>query len=275
MRRKASLLALTLAVVLLGSDTAFTRGYVYSHIGTGFTWKTTAQSSWNGSTQAVSCGDWTTYVQNDATACTANTLIGLTWANAHAVNSVTHTPILSNNTFFQGNWSPWTSANTGGCTGSLFSASMSSSDEDADSGLASAGSLSCYISGSVITLSQTVSISGTPTSQTYSFWYRGSVETAGDVVTCTQGLGSASLSLTINSVAQSAIGVLNLDGNWHQVTGSTTSLATGSNTFTLSATLTAAKGTYHKSGAPAGSCTGISISPQTLQVDNFSLSAVY
>ncbi len=89
-----ALLCAIAAVALLASDQGFSRGYVYSHIGSLFTWKSSAQSSWNGSLQAVSVSDFETYVQNNG-ACSgspSNAMMGLSAAESCAVNSTTIQP---------------------------------------------------------------------------------------------------------------------------------------------------------------------------------------
>lgn len=76
------------------------RGYIFSNIGTLFTWSGSAQSGWNGSSQDATVSDFTTFVKNNS-ACTgaSNSLITYAQATACAVNSVSHSPLVTNNTF--------------------------------------------------------------------------------------------------------------------------------------------------------------------------------
>lgn len=274
MRSARNALLLILAITLLASDTAFTRGYVYSNIGTLFTWSGSAQS-WSESTQAVSCNDWTSYIRNDGTACTSGTLIGKTWALAHAVVTVVHSPLLTNPTFNGGGFGSWSSANTGGCTGLLFTG-QNSADQDGDAGRAQASSGTCSATPAQVTLAQTFSISGTPTSQTYSFWYMAPLTQYGDPVNCTQGTGTASLSLKVNGTTTS-LGSVTTDGAWHHLSGTTSALVNGSNTVTVTATIAAALGqTSHYSRADGiYICYGSAAVAQSVNLDDFSLSAVW
>lgn len=270
------LIALTVvfATLAIASDQIVTRGYIFSNIGSGFTWSGSAQS-WSGSSVTLSCGDWNTYVKNDGTACPASKTVLYAFASAHAVNQTTHSPILANNTFFGGGFSPWSSTNGGSCSGSLF-AGQNAADQDGDNGLVYASSGTCT-TGNSVTLTQTFSISGTPTVQTFSFWYNGPSVASGDPNNCTQGTGSVGLTVTVNGTTV-ATPTLTLDGNWHQVTGTMSALTTGSNTLTFTAALLAAAGTYSRYNPKTQQLvcnTYTTKVAQTLSLDDIVLGAVY
>lgn len=272
---RLSLSALALLLLAVSSTQVLTRGYVYSNIGTLFKWSGSAQS-WSGSAQALTCGDWTSYISNDGTACTpASQTVVDSYASAHAVVTVTHTPLLTNNTFTLGGFGSWSSANTGGCNGFTFTG-QNAPDEDADSGLAQATSATCSSTVATVTLVQTFTIAGTPTTQTYSFWYLAPTVTYGDPVNCTQGTGTASLALKINAVVIT-VPALTLDGAWHQVSGTTTALANGSNTLTFTATLAAASGqtSHYNKANGIYICNATSTVAQPISIDNVTLSAVW
>lgn len=274
------ILLVLFAVLLLGvaSNQCITRGYIYSQIGTLFSWSGSSQSSWNGSNQVATVSDFTTFIQNNG-ACTgpSTTLITYGQATACATNSsgATHTPILANNSFAGGSFASWSSANVGGCTGALFN-STSGPDEDGNLGYANATSFSCAATPAQVTLVQSFSTGGAPTSQTYSFWYRGTQAVSGDSA-CTQAFGSASVLVKIGATTIATVSSAVLDGTWHQVSGTMSAMASGANTFTLTATLAGAHGQYSRYNAKIQDyvCTQANYSPQALQVDDFVLSGVW
>jgi hypothetical protein len=262
-------------LLAVSSDQVITRGYVFSNIGTLFAWSGSAQS-WSGSSVALTCGDWTGFIRNDGTACTpsAQTVLD-SYASAHAVVSVTHTPILVNNTFAGGSFVAWSSANTGGCNGFPFSAYAANNDEDGDGGYALATSASCSTSA-VITLTQAVTPSASPTSQTYSFWYRAPAAYVAGNPNCPNTAGSAALTFQVHGVTV-ATPTLTIDGNWHRVSGSMTALASGANPIVFTATLIAATGqtgTFNQR-TQEWVCLKQFSSPQSLYLDNIVLSAVW
>lgn len=272
------LVALAFAVLTLGVATyqPLTRGYIFANIGTLFSWSGSAQS-WSGSTVVATCSDWTSFIKNDGTSCSpgVKTLLD-SFAIAHAVNSVTHSPLVANNTFSNGNFASWTSTNSGGCNGYVFTG-QGTTDQDGDNGLASGSSASCTSTAAVVNLSQSFSTGGAPTSQTYSFWYNAPVVLSGDPNNCTQGQGSVSLVASINGTNLPAITVVN-DGAWHRVNGSTALLVNGSNTFKVAATLSAASGTYGhwNSKIQAYVCTTFqTVKPQTVLIDDVVLSGIW
>ena len=268
----AKRLALVLAAVLLGVVTyqPLTRGYVYSQIGSLFTWSGSAQA-WSGSTQVLSCSDWNSYIKNDGTACPTSMTVLDSYALAHAVNQVTHAPLVANNTFSSGALSPWTSTNSGSCNGYTFTVA-SSPDEDGDSAFVNGSSAQCSSTPAVVNLTQTFSTSGAPTAQTYSFWYNAPTAKSGDS-RCTQTAGIVALVAAINGTNLPAITVTQ-DGKWHQVSGTTALMGSGSNTFKVTATLTAATGFQFL--AIQRACSGVVMAgTQTISIDNVVLSGIY
>lgn len=270
------LIALTVVFAALGiaSDQIVTRGYIASNIGSGFTWLGSAQS-WSGSTVTLSCGDWNSFIKNDGTACPASKTVLYSFASAHALNQTTHSPILANNTFVGGGFASWSSANGGACAGYPF-AGQNASDQDGDVGYASASSGGCT-SGNSMTLTQTFSIVGAPTSQTYSFWYNGPATSAGDATNCTAGSGSATLTVTVNGTTV-ASPTLILDGTWRQVTGTMSALANGSNTIIFTAALVAAAGnnSHYNPKTQQIVCNSYTTKvTQPFSLDDIVLSAVY
>lgn len=274
MLRAARRAVILLAICLLGvpaSNQTITRSDVISEVGAGrMAWASSQPAGWAGSKQVVNRSDFVGCCRTNGN-CPGATVQALTYSQyiACSVTSTTYTPILANNTFAGGSFSSWTSANTGGCSGSLFTA-QAIPDEDGDSGLATASSLSCTSTAAVVGLSASFTTTGPPTSQTYSFWYLEKQAVAGDV-NCTVGYGAATLSLVINNTTVLSIPNPIADGAWHQVSGGTAAMVNGANTFTINATLQGASGTY-----PKGlNCTGSSRSAQTMQIDNVVLSGVY
>jgi len=268
------LLALTLAIS--GSQT-LTRGYLYSNIGTLFTWASSAQAGWNGSSQVATCADFATYIQNDGTPCVSSVATLLdSYALAHAVNSVTHSPLVANGTFLNGTFSPWTSANTGACSGVItFAGQPVSPDYNGDNGVAAASSGTCVATPAETTLTQVFSIAGTPTVQTYFFAYRALQSTYGDP-DCTVASGSVSMLLKMNGTTVASIASPALDGAWHTVSGTMTAMANGSNTLVLDATLAGATGATQIFRPGIGDvCKPAVTVAQPLQVDDFILSAVF
>lgn len=81
------------AILLLGVSSSqwITRGYIYSEIGTLFTWSGAAQSSWSGSGQWATCNDYLTYIQNSGGTCGTSGGQWITYGTAVslAVNSTT------------------------------------------------------------------------------------------------------------------------------------------------------------------------------------------
>jgi hypothetical protein len=278
--RSAARLAPLLGLLLLGiyPNQAISRGFIYANAnGAGsalYTWSGSAPS-WNGSIVAASISDFTTYVRNNGSCGTpSGALITYAQSTTCAVNSITHSPILTNNTFTGGSFVSWSSSNTGACGGNPF-VGQNTSDEDNDNGYALASSLGCTSTAAVITLVQTFTISGTPTSQTYSFWYKAAQSSFGDPTNCTQGYGGASLALKVNSTII-ATPSLTLDGAWHQISGMTTALVNGSNSLTVTATLSAASGqssTYIPKYGIYRCVSGSAAQP--IAVDNVVLGAAY
>lgn len=274
---KSNSIKLLLVIGLLGlsSNQAVTRGYFYSNIGTTFAWSGSAQSEWSGSTQAATCSDYSTYIRNDGTACTpSNSLVTYGFATSHAVVSNIHTPILSANTFAGGAFYPWTSANAGSCAGGPFSATAST-DEDGDNGYAVGSSSGCVATPAQVTLAQTFTTGGAPTSQSYSFYYKAKQAVSGSA-SCTLATGTASLSVKIGSTTI-ATPTLTLDGAWHQVSGTTTAMVSGSNTLTFTATLAGANGQkqFYSTQIKNYVCRNAGIAPQTLQIDNVVLTGTW
>lgn len=275
--RKALIVLCAIALLGINSNQAVTRGYFFSNIGAGFSWSGSAQAGWSSSIQAATCSDYTTFIRNDGTACTPSTaLVQFGFATAHAVNNTIHSPIVANNAFGSGVLSPWTSTNTGGCTGALFSIS-SSGDENGDGYAAQASSLGCTATAAVVTLAQSFTTGGLPTTQTYSLWYKAPRATSGDPANCSQVVGTATLAVQVNSTTI-ATTALTTDGLWHQLTGSLSALVSGANTMTLTATMNGARGSYQKYNPKLQDyvCTNVaSATAQSVQVDNVVLSGIW
>lgn len=268
--------AVLCAILLLApsSDQPITRGYVYSGIGSTFAWSGSAQG-WSGSPVVLTCGDWTTYIRNDGTACSPAALTVLySYATAHAIVTVTHSPLLANNTFTGGNFASWTATSTGGCVGYTWSG-QNASDQDGDIGYALASSGSCT-SGTTLKMAQTFTVGTSPTSQTFSFWYLAPSVSYGDGDNCTQGFGSGTLTVTVNATTV-ATPTITFDGAWHQVSGTMSALTTGSNTITFSASLAAASGqaSHYNYQKQMYVCSATATRSQTLAIDKVVLSAVY
>ncbi len=127
----------------------------------------------------------------------------------------------------------------------------------------------------MVNLTQTFTISGSPTAQTYSYQYRGTQQVVGDLA-CAQGFGSAALVLKIHGSIVATTGSPALDGSWHTVSGSTSVMANGSNVFEIDATLSGASGSiqYYRPGVGL-SCKPAATRAQPIQITNIVLSAVY
>lgn len=159
-------------------------------------------------------------------------------------------PLIANHSFASNSFTSWaatTPSYTGSCAASSGFASVASPAEDADGGASqgSSGATTTCASGGTATIgeTQTFSIAGTPTAQTYSYWYNITQVTAGDPVNCVQGVGTVSeIDLTLNSTTFQTLSPT-MDGAWHQVTGSTSALVSGSNTITIKSVNQSATGT--------------------------------
>lgn len=280
MRKLLKPLVACLAVLLLtGTSQVITRGYIYSNIGTLYTWAGTAQA-WSGSLQAATEADFCTFIQNNGCAGKSNLRdITSVQAAAWAVNSSSHSPILTNNTFSP-TCTAWSLA--AGASFGVAPTCPTSGDADSDgyyslfttaSGTSCDASITTHCNG---TTSQTFSIPGTPTSQTVSLWYKGSVATAsGDVTNCNPTTGSVGLSLKINSTTIS-LPTLTFNNAWHSTGNiSTTALVNGSNTITLSETgqTTMNQTSRIVSGNPV--CNPATYTTNTLGVDEVVLTATY
>lgn len=280
MRRIIALLSLLLLGV--ASNQVITRGYIYSNIGTLYTWSGAAPA-WSGSLQNATEGDFCTNVQNNGCAG-ESALRGITssQAAAWAVNSTAHSPILANNTFSP-TCTSWTLAGVSG-TGLFADAPTcpTSGDQGGDgyySLFSTAISSSCSADGTTTckgTTSQTVSIAGTPTSQTVSFYYKGIAHTAtGDGVNCNPTTGSVTLALAVNGTSIT-LPTLTLDDTWRSSGNlSITSLVNGSNTITFTTT---GKTTFNQGSHLSGGntlCNVGTYTQNTMGIDTVVLTATY
>src|SRR5579864_6084837 len=135
-RFRALVAVLAIVLMAVASNQAITRGYIYSNIGSLFTWSGTAQTSWNGSNQVANYTDFTTFVKNNGS-CVPSGLSGAYvidygHATACALNSSVHSPILADASF-QGACANWTLVGVSG-TGLASTAPTCSNatDEDGD-----------------------------------------------------------------------------------------------------------------------------------------------
>lgn len=272
------LFALGAAIVLLGtaSNQALTRGFIYTNIGTLFTWSGTAQA-WSGSAQEATYTDFTTFIKNNA-ACGAPgaaALIDYSHATACAVNTSVNTPILANHSFAGDVFTSWSDTTTvygGSCATSTAYNSSAASPQDADGGdaVGSSGVTSTCATGLNVTLGlqQTFTISGTPTSQSWSFYYKWAhVDTTG---TCDIQGASANAVLKLNGTTVSTTAAPTDDNAWHQVSGTTTLLVNGSNTLSLTVQLQS--GVHYTNQT---SCLTPTYQAQPFYFDNIALTATY
>lgn len=273
-------LALVLALVFyalahaLPGNQAIARADVYAGIGTTYSWSGTAQA-WQTDHRLVSHSDFVTFVQNNgACAGASNKILSSSEAAACATLANVHTPILANNSFAAGAITGWSSSFTyAGCGSGGTANAVNAADQDSDSGFASEGSGPLCLNGNVaiVSVSQTFTIAGNPSSQRYSVWYNWTPVNAGDVG-CTQVSGAVNnFQVTINGHVQTTIPAPVGDGAWHQVSATTTDLLNGSNTFTVTASVSGARGLL-----PSGDfCTIQQTFAQTLLFDNATLTASY
>src|SRR5579872_4481660 len=108
-RRSLRVAAAIAAIALLGvaGSQCISRGFIYANIGSIYTWSSSPQSGWNGSTQIASEGDFCTYVQNNGCAGeVGNRSLSYAQSLAWAENGTTLQP-LSNPWFVNGATS-WT-----------------------------------------------------------------------------------------------------------------------------------------------------------------------
>lgn len=280
--RRALAVALLLAVLGIASNQALSRNDVYGLVGTEFTWASSAPA-WSGDHTLVTKSDFSTQVKNNgncAPGASSNYVMVYSDMQACAVNTVPvpHSPILANNTFSGGSFASWTADTVGGtCTTGTNFAGNSGTDEDSDSGFTSATSI-CFTSGATYGMfgfNQTFNIGGTPTSQSYSFWYQAPYILTGDPVNCDQNNGFVTnITLKVNGTTVRTISLPTQDTSWHQVTGTTSLLVSGSNTLDLSVQLSGAKGSTLRFIGGHYICQTTTAS-QPFYVDNFSLTATY
>jgi hypothetical protein len=184
-------------------------------------------------------------------------------------------PILANNTFSAGSFTSWsdtTPSYTGSCSTSTGFAGKNATDEDGDAGYAtgsSSASISCVSGKATIGLTQSFTINGTPTSQSYSFWYYITPATYNGG-SCTGDTPSSvsNLTLVINGTTVSTTAAPTVNSAWHQVSGTTTALVSGSNTLTLTITLSSSKYATNQS-----TCIGTTYQSQSANIDNVVLTA--
>jgi hypothetical protein len=185
-------------------------------------------------------------------------------------------PILANNTFSGGSFTSWsdtTPSYTGACTTSNGFAGVNATDEDGDTGYvtgSTTASTACSAGTATIGLTQSFTINGTPTSQSYSFWYyiTPAIYNGGSCTGDTPGSYS-NLKLVINGTTVSTTASPTGNSAWHQVSGTTTALVSGSNTLTLSITLSSSAWRSIQA-----SCTGTEdFASQSANIDNVVLTA--
>lgn len=277
MRQLPRLLAASLAFLLLAvsSNQVLTRGYIFSNIGTLFTWSGTAQA-WSGSLQNATEGDFCTWVKNNGCAGeSALRDITSSQATSWAVNSSVHSPILANASF-QSTCGSWTFAGVSG-TGLFAVAPTCATSGDADSdgfySLFTTSGSSCASSATCEgTTAQTVNIAGTPTSQTISFFYKGQiVQATGDSTNCSPQTGTVGLTLKVNSTTIT-LPTLTKDNTWRSSGNlSITALVNGSNTITFTQSGTATQ----NQNFVTSHCAAFTYSNNTIGVDEVVLTATY
>lgn len=272
-------LAAIAAIALLGvaSNQCITRGFIYSNIGSLFSWSGSAQTSWNGSAQEATYSDFTTFIKNNASCGGpgSTALIDYSHATGCAVNTSAHTPILANNSFAGDVFTSWSDTTTvygGSCATSTAYNSSATSPQDADGGdaVGSSGATSTCATGLNVTLGiqQTFTIAGTPTSQSWSFYYKwASVDSTG---TCDISGNSANAVLKLNGTTVSTTAAPTDDNAWHQVSGTTTLLVNGSNTLSLTVQLQT--GVHYTNQT---SCLGLTYQAQPFYFDHLTLTATY
>jgi hypothetical protein len=237
--------------------------------------------------QNATFNEFETYVKNNGSCGgVSNQIIDSAQAQACRVLTAVHTPILTNNTF-AGSFSAWSSSYANGATActmavpTAFNYNSGTGEDGAGYASATSGTNTpgtsanqCYTTH---TLSQTFSISGSPTSQSYSFWYESpSVGGGGDSSNCSPAYGSATITFKINStVVQN--GSAQLGTAWHQLSGTTTALVNGSNTVTLTVVLNEGvnQSSHFNSTTQIYTCLAGSAVNATFDVDNFALAATY
>jgi hypothetical protein len=263
---KSALAAAALfALVAVANNQLITRGYIYSNIGTLYTWSGSSQPSWSGSAQIATQDEFCTYIANNGCAGKVlNKALDYGTAAGWAVSGTVHSPLLANNTFTGGSFTSWTN-------GACFAAA-SASDQDGDSGYArGSGGAS---PGCTANMSQTFTVSGAPAAQSYSLWYAWAPVQYGDPYECTLGTGNASnLKIIVNGTTVATVAAPTGDSVWHQVAGSMSALVNGSNTLTVQVTLVGATGRNYN--AATGLCTASSTTPQTFNVDNIVLQGTF
>ena len=250
------------------------RNDVYAQIGTAFSWAGTAQASWNGDHTMVNCSDFFTYIKSDGSSCTtlygtngAHQIMNWSQMQQHAVNStpVSHTPILSNNTFAGAVFSPWTADGSATCSANFAASTTDQEGTDGGSATGNSSNGTCTIG-----MSQTFNVTAAPTSQSLSFYYETPNVSAGDGINCTAGTGSATITIKLNGTTISTITNPTYDSSWHPVSTPISAMVSGSNTLDITVSLTAASGT---TGSPA--CTTHQYAQQHVYIDNVQLTATY
>ena len=279
--------ALTLSLFSVAGATSsnqvITRGFIYANIGSLFTWSGSAQTSWFGSSQAATYNDFETYVKNSGSCGgSAKMLISYGAATGCAVNTSTHSPIVSCASFSSGCFSPWINNGVPGddqpnacvaTAGNHDFQNSSGGSQDGDGYSAGAAVGTGSTNGGCVDqfeLYQSFSVSGTPTSQSYSFWVDWSnAQSAGFCKTA----GSATVYAKLNGTVIVSNVSAGAASTWNQFSGSTSALVNGTNTLEIVVSL---KPSYGSSSST--NCTnGIYnvVSNDTANVDNISLTATY
>ena len=190
--------------------------------------------------------------------------------------------LLSNPSFAGAAYSPWVAdAVSGACAFAIPFAASASHDKDSDGGGSIAStSTGCDNNGAsfaVVGESQTFSIAGaSPSAQAYSFWYETAIPTVGDAADgCLVGSGAVGdIVVKINGTTVATVAPV-ADGGWHQVSGTTTALVTGSNSFDVSASISGAKGVTAVFEPRTGTyvCRNTVYGAESMSFDDFSVMA--
>lgn len=178
-------------------------------------------SAIGGSTKMVTYSEFTTYIQNNGSCGgSSNELMPYSAMTACRILTQTYSPILANASF-QSSCASWT-----------LSSITCVSNSSQDTGDTYEVVYNTTTSQAVGTAAQNFTTSGTPTSQTLSFYYRGTVAAAnGDHVNCSPAAGSVGVSVKVNNTTFTP--TLTLDGAWHQYSTTMSAMVSGSNTFTV------------------------------------------
>jgi hypothetical protein len=279
------ILAIALAVVLIAStgqtsNQALSHQDVIDNVAAGnLIWISGQPGGWSGSNQLTTRAEFVANVKNSGS-CPGSSAQILAYGDMVSCRVLTsvHTPILANYTFAAGSFSSWSASGSGCTTGTTALHGVNATGQDGTGYAAGDSGTTCNDNtGTFATLkaSQTFTIVGTPTTQSFSFWYLANLTTQGDARCGVDSSSVQAIRLTVNGTTVLTDSAPTVNSTWIHETGTTSGLVSGSNTVTIEAdVLAGARGMNYVTGPD--DCEIVDpIATQDFAVDNVELTATY